>query len=169
MFPTCSLHDAYLSIPDLLQIIVLGALGSGFWRRYSHPNKSPRLSDEDWKSYHAYEVLFGYANPSARFSFTDFLQGLLYWLFFGLLSIIVWAIAAYGVKSNPDWISYQLDAIFGIASISVTCGISRHMTWELLFMPEKRLGIIGAIITIIGFVLGFIEPLLLFARPYLQP
>lgn len=156
VFPTCTLHDAFLTVPDLVQFIIIGAFGSGFWRWLSHENSEGPHT----------EILSNNANPHAPFSRTDFVRGLFHWLIFGWLSILFWLITSYLVQSSSLWFSFQLDALIGIAAISPTCGISRNVTWKLLHMPGKRLGVIGAIVTIIGFLLGFIEPLLLFVKPY---
>ena len=97
------------------------------------------------------------------FSLTDFIRALLFWYTVGGLSIILWGvlyILLFGL--TKDLLFYFVDLLIGAAPASLVCGSSQYITWKVHRLGEKQLGVIGAIVTILGFLLSLIEPLLLF-------
>jgi hypothetical protein len=94
---------------------------------------------------------------------TDFIRSLLFWYIVGGLSIILWAvlyILQFGL--TEDLLFYFVDLFIGAAPASLVCGSSQYITWKVNRLGEKQLGVIGAIMTILGFSIGLIEPLVLF-------
>jgi hypothetical protein len=81
----------------------------------------------------------------------------------GGVTIILWAvlyILQFGF--TEDLLFYFVDFFIGTAPASFACGSSQYITWKVHRMGEKQLGVIGAIMTIVGFSIGLIEPLVLF-------
>jgi hypothetical protein len=161
-----SIYNVNYEIPDLLFYVFLGVVGAGFWRRYG---QSPHLtlsevSEEEEALQHADRSMQRKNEPlHSFFSLTDFIRALLFWYIVGGVSIILWAvlyILQYGI--GEYLLFYFVDLLIGTAPASFVCGSSQYITWKVHRMGEKQLGVIGAIMTIVGFSIGLIEPLVLF-------
>jgi hypothetical protein len=159
-------NNLNFEIPDFLFYVFLGVVGAGFWRRYG---QSPYLtlaevSEEEEAIQHADRSL--QRKDETRhsfFSLKDFIRGLLFWYIVGGLTIILWAvlyIVLFGF--TQDFLFYFVDLLIGTAPASFACGCSQYITWKVHRLGERQLGIIGATMTICGFSLGLIEPLVLF-------
>lgn len=147
-----SINDVIDVIPDFLLFALMGVAGAGFWRRYGQ------------SSHHVDEIIQG-KDESHRhfFSFADFIRGLLFWYIVVGLSTIVWIVLYirwYGFSGDIPF--YLVDLFIGAAPASLIGGSSQYITWKVDNLGEKQLGIIGAILSILGFLLGLIEPLVLF-------
>jgi hypothetical protein len=147
-------HTALIDVPDILLdgffFVCLGVVGAGFWSRYGQSLRSlPRQEG---------------SLPSV-FALTDFIRGLLFWYIVGVLSILLWVVLylrVYHIAEN--FLFYLVDLLIGIAAAGLVCGSSQYITWRVYRLDEKQLGIIGALVTLLGFALGLIEPLVLFLR-----
>ena len=164
--PINNVNNLNFEIPDLLFYVFLGVVGAGFWRRYG---QSPHLtlsevSEEEEALQHADRSMQRKDEAlHSFFSLTDFIRALLFWYIVGGVSIILWAvlyILQFGLTG--DLLFYVVDLFIGAAPASLVCGSSQYLTWKVHRLGEKQLGVIGAIMTILGFSLGLIEPLVLF-------
>jgi hypothetical protein len=160
------INDVNFEIPDVLFYICMGVAGAGFWRRYG---QSPHLaqsdvSEEEEAFHHTDRIMQGKDEPLLSFfSWTDFIRALLFWYIVGGLSIILWAvlyILQFGLTEDLPF--YFVDLFFGAIPASLVCGSSQYITWKVRRLGEKQLGVIGAMMTILGFSLSLIEPLVLF-------
>jgi hypothetical protein len=160
------INNLNYEIPDVLFYIFLGVAGAGFWRRYG---QSPHLtlsevSEEEETLHHADRSMQRKNEPlHSFFSLTDFIRALLFWYIVGGVSIILWAvlyILQFGY--TEDLLFYFVDLLIGAAPASFACVSSQYITWKVHRLGEKQLGVIGAIMTIVGFSIGLIEPLVLF-------
>lgn len=146
------INDVIDVIPDFLLFALMGVGGAGFWRRYGQ------------SSHYASEITLGKDEPRhPLFSFADFIRGLLFWYIVVGLSTILWIVLYirwYGLTG--DILFYLVDLFIGAAPASLTCGSSQYITWKVDHLGEKQLGVIGAILTMLGFLLNLIEPLVLF-------
>ncbi len=152
---------------DFLFFVFLGVAGAGFWRRYGqspHNLTFSSVTEAEGATRHVDKVMRGKDRPlPSLFSFTDFIRGVLFWYIVGGLSIILWSvlyILRYGLTG--DLLFYLVDLLIGVAPASLVCGSSQYITWKVQRLGEKQLGVIGAIITILGGLLGLLEPLVLF-------
>jgi hypothetical protein len=101
------------------------------------------------------------------FSFADFMRGLLYWYTIVVLSTILWIVLYllhYGLTGQL--LFYVVDLLIGASPASLVCGTSQYITWKVQRLGETQLGVIGAIVTILGIVLVLLEPLVLFLTPH---
>jgi hypothetical protein len=162
------IEDVIDTIPDFLQFVFIGAVGGGFWYRYgqgSHHRELSHVPEEEWRTYHFYEIVQGKDEPGPSFfSFADFSKGFLFWYIIIGLSTILWiatTISLFGL-GIPGWYFYLVDLFIGAAPASLICGSSQYITWKVHHLGEKQLGIIGAILTLFGLSLVLIEPLVLF-------
>ncbi|MFL5702204.1 MAG: hypothetical protein ACJ8AG_05170 [Ktedonobacteraceae bacterium] len=152
---------------DFLFFAFLGVVGAGFWRRYGQNPHNFTVSsgtEEEGTTRHVDKVMRGKDKPlPSLFSFTDFIRGMLFWYIVGGLSILLWTVLSilrYGLTG--DLLYYFVDLLIGVAPAGLVCGSSQYITWKVHHLGEKQLGVIGAIITILGGVLGLLEPLVLF-------
>ncbi|HYX51370.1 MAG TPA: hypothetical protein VE843_16610 [Ktedonobacteraceae bacterium] len=160
------INDVQYEIPDVLFFVFMGITGAGFWRRYGqgpHPALSD-VSEEEEALHDANRVMQrkDEAVPSF-FSLADFIRALLFWYIVGGLSIMLWAvlyILQFGL--TEDLLFYVVDLFVGAAPASLICGSSQYITWKVQRLGEKQLGVIGATMSILGFSLSLIEPLVLF-------
>jgi hypothetical protein len=161
-----NVNNVNFEIPDFLFYVFLGVAGAGFWRRYG---QSPHLtlsdvSEEEEALQHSDRITQRKVEPRLSFfSLTDFIRALLFWYIVGGLSIIFWAVL-YIVQFGftKDQLYYFVDFLIGVAPASFACGSSQYITWKVHRLGERQLGVIGAIMTIAGFSIGLIEPLILF-------
>jgi hypothetical protein len=159
------INEVNYEIPDVLFFVFMGVAGAGFWRRYG---QSPHLTlsdvSEEEALHHADSIMQRKDEPlRSFFSLTDFVRALLFWYIVGGLSTILLAvfyILQFGLKE--DLLFYVVDLLIGAAPASLVCGSSQYIIWKVHRLGEKQLAVIGAIMTILGFSLGFIEPLVLF-------
>jgi hypothetical protein len=156
-------------IIDFLFFVFLGIAGAGFWRRYgqsAHTLTFSSVTENEGAAHHVDKGMRGKDEPfPSLFSFTDFTRGVLYWYLVGGLSIILWSILyiqAWGLNRWGDLLFYLVDFLIGAAPASLVCGSSQYITWKVHRLGEKQLGVIGASVTILGGLLGLLEPLVLF-------
>jgi hypothetical protein len=148
------INDVIDVIPDILLFILIGAVGAGVWRRYGlHSRYLAPLSYPSKEEGTIHRL----------FSFSDFIRGLLFWYIVVGLSTIVWMVPYirwYGF--TRDILFYLVDLFVGAAPAGLICGSSLYITWKVGRLGERQLGTIGAGLSLIGFLLGLIEPLVLF-------
>ncbi len=159
------INDVNYEIPDVLFFVFMGVTGAGFWRRYGQgPHSTFSDVSEEESLHHADRIMQRKDEPlPSFFSLADFIRALLFWYIVGGLSIILWEVLyllQFGLKG--DLLFYVVDLFIGAAPASLICGSSQYITWKVQCLGEKQLGVIGAIMTILGFSLGLIEPLVLF-------
>ena len=161
-----SINNLNYEIPDILFYILMGVAGAGFWRRYGqsqHLTLSD-VSEEEEELQHAERIMQRKDEQlPSFFSLTDFVRALLFWYIVGGLSIILYAVLykiQYGL--SEDLLFYVVDLFIGAAPASLVCGSSQYITWKVHRMGEKKLGVIGAIISLCGLSFVLIEPLVLF-------
>jgi hypothetical protein len=157
-------------IPDLLLFVCIGSAGAGLWRKYHQaPHHLTRSSVSAQKGVAPPVEKMMYENGEplpSFFSFAEFIRGLLYWYTIVVLSTILWAalyIIYYGLTGQL--LFYVVDLLIGPAPASLVCGTSQYITWKVQRLGEKQLGVVGAIVTLIGLVLVLLEPLVLFLTP----
>jgi hypothetical protein len=157
-------------IPDLLLFVCIGSAGAGLWRKYRQaPHHLTRSSVSAQKGVapSVEKMMQEKGGPLLSFfSFADFIRGLLYWYTVVVLSTILWAalyILYYGLTGQL--LFYIVDLLIGPAPASLVCGTSQYITWKVQRLGEIQLGVIGAIVTIVGIVLVLLEPLVLFLTP----
>ncbi|MFL5625757.1 MAG: hypothetical protein ACJ788_09225 [Ktedonobacteraceae bacterium] len=160
-------------ILDFLFFVFLGVAGAGFWRRYGlspHNLTFSSVTEEEGAARHVDKVMQGKDRPlPSLFSFTDFIRGALFWYIVGGLSIILWSVLyiyMWGLNHSGELLFYLVDFLIGAAPAGLVCGSSQYITWKVHQLGENQLGVIGAIVTILGGVLGLIEPLVLFLTPH---
>jgi hypothetical protein len=163
------LNDVISVIPNFLRFVFIGAVGGGLWHRYGvsiHSLDLSLIAEEEWQTFHVYEIMQGKDEPvSPFFSFADFFKALLFWGIILSLATMLWIVAnillLFGLTGGI-WSFYLGDLFIAVAPASLICGSSQYMTWKVHLLGEKQLGVIGAILTLFGFSLGFIEPLILY-------
>lgn len=148
------INDVIDEISDFLFFALMGIAGAGFWRRYGQ------------RSQHIDEIMQGKdESHHPFFSFADLTRGLLFWYIVVGLSTIVWTLLYihwYGLTGDISF--YLVDLLIGAAPASLICGSSQYITWKVDHLGEKQLGVIGATLSMLGFLLGLIEPLVLFMQ-----
>jgi hypothetical protein len=160
------INDVIDVIPDVLLFILIGAVGAGVWRRYglrSHYLALSYAAKEGGAIHHMDGIAPGKDETHRLFSFSDFIRGLLFWYIVVGLSTIIWIflyIRWYGF--TKEILFYLVDLFVGAAPASLIGGSSLYITWKVGRLGERQLGIIGAGLSLIGFLLGLIEPLVLF-------
>ncbi|GHO98947.1 hypothetical protein KSF_089950 [Reticulibacter mediterranei] len=145
------INDVIDVIPDVVLFLLMGAVGAGFWRRYGQRSHSLAALSKEGETIHR------------LFSFSDFIRGLLFWYIVVGLSTMVWIVLYirwYGL--TKDILFYLVDLFVGAAPASLICGSSLYITWKVGRLGERQLGMIGAGLSLIGFLLSLIEPLVLF-------
>jgi hypothetical protein len=162
--------DDVSAIPDLLLFVCIGSAGAGLWRKYNHvPHHLTRSSvSAQERVAPSVEKMMQEKGELllSLFSFAGFIRGLLYWYTIVVLSTILWTflyILRYGLAG--ELLFYVVDLLIGAAPASLVCGTSQYITWKVQRLGETHLGVIGAIVTILGIVLVLLEPLVLFLTP----
>jgi hypothetical protein len=157
-------------IPDFLLFVCIGSVGAGLWRAYSQaPDPLTRSagSVEEERTPPAQKRMQEQGEPvPAFFSFADFIRGLLFWYLVVVGSTLLWTglyLLHYGFTEHL--LFYVVDLLIGAAPASLVCGTSQYITWKVQHLGETQLGVIGAIMTMIGIALGLIEPLVLLLTP----
>ncbi len=157
-------------IPDFLLFVCIGSVGAGLWRTYSQaPDHLTRSSVSTEKRVTPpVEKIQEKGEPvPSFFSFADFIRGLLFWYIVVVVSTLLWTVL-YLLQHGftGDLLFYVVDLLIGAAPASLVCGTSQYITWKAQRLGEKQLGVIGAMMTILGIALGLIEPLVLFLTPH---
>jgi hypothetical protein len=157
-------------IPDFLLFVCIGSAGAGLWRTYSQaPDQLTRSSvstEEGGTPPHEKRMQEQREPVPTFFSFADFIRGLLFWYLVVVGSTLLWTVLyllQYGFTGHL--LFYVVDLLIGAAPASLVCGTSQYVTWKVQRLDETQLGVIGAIVTILGFLLGLIEPLVLLLTP----
>jgi hypothetical protein len=165
-----SINDVSV-IPDLLLFVGIGSAGAGLWRKYNqaphHLTRSSVSAQEGVVSSVDKMMQENCGTLPAFFSVADFIRGLLYWYTIVVLSTILWTvlyIIHYGLTGQL--LFYVVDLFIGAAPASLVCGTSQYITWKVQRLGERQLGVIGAIVTILGIVLVLLESLVLFLTPH---
>jgi hypothetical protein len=165
-----SINDASV-IPDLLLFVCIGSAGAGLWRKHNQdPHHLTRLSvlAQEGVAPSVEKIMQEKGEPlPSFFSFVDFIRGLLYWYAIVALSTALWTvlyIIHYGFTGQL--LFYVVDLFIGAVPASLVCGASQYITWKVQRLGETHLGVIGAIVTILGIVLVLLEPLVLFLTPH---
>jgi hypothetical protein len=162
-----SINDVSV-IPDLLLFVCIGSGGAGLWRKYNqdrHHLARSSVSDQEGVAPSAEKMKQEKGELLLFFSFADFIRGLLYWYTIVFLSTALWTvlyIIQYGLTGQL--LFYVVDLFIGAAPASLVCGASQYITWKVQRLGETHLGVIGAIVTILGIVLVLLEPLVLFLK-----
>ncbi len=163
------LTDVKDEMLDLFFFGFLGVVGAGLWRRYGQRLHNGTLASgkkEEGAPSPDNQHMPGQAEPlPSLFAVTDFIQGLLFWYIVGGLSIMLWTVLYILVyRSTEGLLFYLVDLLIGVVPASLVCGSSQYITWKVHRLGEKQLGSIGAAVTLLGFLFGLIEPLVLFLR-----
>lgn len=160
------INDVIEVIPDVVLFLLMGSVGGGMWRRYglrSHSLALSSASKEGRAIHHADGIAPGEDETRHLFSFSDFIRGLLFWYIVVGLSTTIWIVLYirwYGF--TKDILFYLVDLFVGAAPASLIGGGSLYITWKVGSLGERQLGIIGVGLSLIGFLLSLIEPLVLF-------
>jgi hypothetical protein len=164
------LNDWKDELIDFLFFVFLGVVGAGFWCRYGHSlhnATTSSLKKEEGAPQQANKMMQGKEELlPTLFSFPDFIRGLLFWYIVGALAIILWAVLYIRLYGLDGILLYLVDWLIGVAPAVLVCGSSQYIIWRMHRLGEKQLGVIGAIMTIIGYLIGLIEPLTLFLRTH---
>jgi hypothetical protein len=154
-------------IPDFLLFVCIGSAGAGLWRKYNqapHHLTRSSVSAQEGVALSVEKMMREKGEPlPSFFSFADFIRGLLYWYTIVVLSTILWIVLYllhYGLTGQL--LFYVVDLLIGASPASLVCGTSQYITWKVQRLGETQLGVIGAIVTILGIVLVLLEPLVLF-------
>jgi hypothetical protein len=158
-------------IPDLLLFVCIGGAGAGLWRKHNqapHHLTRSSVSSQEGAAPSVEKMMQEKGKPlPSFFSFADFIRGLLYWYTIVVLSTFLWTVLyllQYGLTGQL--LFYVVDLLIGAAPASLVCGTSQYITWKVQRLGETQLGVIGAIVTILGIVLVLLEPLVLFLTPH---